>query len=380
LVPTIVTRFRVWLSTNISKLSAIASLRWRNLIFGAIRKTPLELPIQIDITNACNLKCTHCYHHNHSNSGALEFAEWVLVLKQYRDLIDKYRYSPSVIISGGEPLASPLLIPIIDCLREMGLVDGGLIILTNGTFYSEAILNKLRQIPNIRLQISIDGPTAALHDEFRGRGAFDKTVANISKYVRANIFVSLLTVLSKRTSAHINEVFELANNLGVKSVQFTRLIEVGYAANIVQNRIDRSLRPLELKQSMEDILICASKWGKDSSFTMPLMHLIYPGLGGNGKFWEGLVVSHSGELLVSSRSRVPVGNILSDGLENLWTNSRIIADLRSGKRSACFRCSDFNYCGGDRNAAYFDTGSFLGMDPGCWKFGVIGNSIERNKI
>jgi sulfatase maturation enzyme AslB (radical SAM superfamily) len=39
--------------------------------------------LQIDITNACNLACTHCYLPHHKNSGALKFEDWCRVVDQF---------------------------------------------------------------------------------------------------------------------------------------------------------------------------------------------------------------------------------------------------------------------------------------------------------
>ena len=72
------------------------------------------LPIQLDITNACNLRCVHCYHPHHKNDGALSLNEWKEILSQYKALIEKMKFRPSVVICGGEPLVSPLLWPILD--------------------------------------------------------------------------------------------------------------------------------------------------------------------------------------------------------------------------------------------------------------------------
>jgi MoaA/NifB/PqqE/SkfB family radical SAM enzyme len=40
------------------------------------------LSMQIDITNACNISCTHCYHPNHKNENALSLNQWFDVINQ----------------------------------------------------------------------------------------------------------------------------------------------------------------------------------------------------------------------------------------------------------------------------------------------------------
>ncbi len=65
------------------------------------------LPIQLDITNLCNLRCVHCYHPHHKNEGAISLDDWKAILRQYKALINKMHYRASVVICGGEPLTSP---------------------------------------------------------------------------------------------------------------------------------------------------------------------------------------------------------------------------------------------------------------------------------
>ena len=61
-------------------LSSIKDLTIRSLLrFTGSQKF---LTAQLDITNACNLTCAHCYHDNHSNRGALDFAGWRRILDQ----------------------------------------------------------------------------------------------------------------------------------------------------------------------------------------------------------------------------------------------------------------------------------------------------------
>jgi MoaA/NifB/PqqE/SkfB family radical SAM enzyme len=50
------------------------------------------LPIQLDITNLCNLRCTHCYHPHHNNQGALSLAQWLDILNQYDQMIARLRF------------------------------------------------------------------------------------------------------------------------------------------------------------------------------------------------------------------------------------------------------------------------------------------------
>ncbi len=97
------------------------------------------------------------------------------------------------------------------------------------------------------------------------------------------------------------------------------------------------------------------------------MALLGADLGGNNSFgFDGLVVDYQGNLKISSRTDALIGNVLEHGLKNLFLSDKTLNALRARKIKKCGTCIHYSRCGGDRNAAFAATGSFLGEDPGCW--------------
>ncbi|MCB0340848.1 MAG: radical SAM protein [Pseudobdellovibrionaceae bacterium] len=323
------------------------------------------LPLQIDLTNACNLSCSHCYHSHHKNVGALGAVEWCQIIDDYVGLIDEIGYAPELIIGGGEPFASTnfeLVLSYASSLRK----DWRLIILTNGTLVERANLELLKKFSTIRFQVSLDGPDATRHDSIRGRGSFEKAMRGISILRQNKIEVHTLTVLSKRTSKWIGEFFALGRTLNLKSVEFARLVEVGQAKESKINQIDQALDSKELRQAYKDILNSSYKYRVPTETRKPLFALIDPRLGASGRFWESIVVDYQGYVLMSSRSRLRLGHALKDGIRDTFLNHPTLKNLRNNKIEGCDNCIFLKRCGGDRNAAFAYNGDPLGKDPGCW--------------
>ena len=323
------------------------------------------LPLQIDITNACNLRCTHCYHAHHQNNGAIELADWINVLDQYDGLISRLGYKPYVIICGGEPFLSKHFEPILRNLLERKS-SYRLSILTNGTIVDQAKLALLKQFEDLTVQVSLDGPTEEKHDAVRGKGNFARALKGIEVFRQNGIAVHLSAVLSKRSSQVIGDFFDLAKSLNVNGMGFARLIVQGYAEKLVSENEDRPLEPLELRDSFRAIVREAARAGVKTSTNFPLFHLIHPGLGRDGKFWQGIVIDYKGNYLASSRSRLVLGHALRDGMEKIFLHHPLLKQLRKREIKVCGTCPHFAVCGGDRNAAYASSGDFLGADPGCW--------------
>jgi len=350
--------------TRVSR--SLARLR-SSLLDRALRfiGTQKFLSIQLDITNACNLTCAHCYHAHHSNAGALSFDGWKAILDQYAGLLDKLHLRPWFRICGGEPTLSPLLLPMLEEInfRWPGVRVG---MMTNGTRLSRALVADLKPF-NPHIQISLDGPDAERHDLIRGRGVFAQTLEGLENWRAAGLTAFFSATLSHRTSFWIDDFFETARRQAAASMSFARFIAQGTGKVLVDSRVDRALTPAELREAYARILDVSRSSGVPTSTDLPLFQLVDSRLGANGKGgFQGLVVDYKGYLKVSSRTDFVLGSVLLEGLEDLFLRHPTMTALRQRDIEGCGCCRHYSHCGGDRNASFAATGSFLKKDPGCW--------------
>lgn len=318
--------------------------------------------IQLDVTNACNLRCSHCYHPDHDNTGALSLENWKEIVLQHVELCKKLNRVPRFVLCGGEPLLYRQLFPLLEFLTPLQSTLYPILLLTNGTLVTGALAQKLKDF-NVAFQISLDGPDAQRHDVVRGPGTFEKSVKGIAILLEQDFEVSLLAVLSKRSHRWIDEFFSMASTLGVSRMSFARFISEGVG------KLDgeQTLQPAELKDAYSRILTASKKFEMASGTSKPLFHLISEELGNSGRWgYDAYVIDYKGNLKVSSRIPVIAGNVLAEGLENLFLKSPVFKALRSGSIKKCGSCKYYFRCGGDRNAAYAASGDVLAPDPGCW--------------
>jgi radical SAM protein with 4Fe4S-binding SPASM domain len=174
-------------------------------------------------------------------------------------------------------------------------------------------------------------------------------------------------VLSKRSEPWMEDFFKLAKQESFGSVNFVRFVPEGYGRKLVNAQEDEPLFGFELKAAFQKMLHLSLKYQVKSKTQGPLFDLLLPGLGRSGRHWESIVVDYQGFVVASSRAKLKLGHALTEGLESIFLNHPIYRSLRSGKVEGCGKCSLYNVCGGDRNAAYAVSGNFLGADPGCWK-------------
>jgi len=213
----------------------------------------------------------------------------------------------------------------------------------------------------------MDGPDAGRHDLIRGRGSFAEVITGLKNLQGDGRNASLLATLSYRTSHWIADFFDLASYCRPEYMNFTRFISQGSGLRMVEKNEDRPLSALELRSAYLAIIENSKRTGIPTNTNLPLYHLLDPKIGANGKAgFQGLVIDYKGNLKVSSRADFRLGNILEEGLENLFLKHPIMRALRERKIEGCGDCEHYRNCGGDRNASFAATASFLKQDPGCW--------------
>jgi len=322
-----------------------------------------SLSIQLDITNACNLRCTHCYHPDHKNSGNLQINDWIQVLAQYQSLLRTVKARPNIAICGGEPLISPVLFPMLDEItRRWNNTFIG--IMTNGT-QIDRHLDRLKQYP-LFFQVSLESSNPTHHDAIRGIGSFERVLDGIRVLLASGFDVHLLVILSRKTAAEIEGMFAFAKELGVKSLNYTRAIPEGAGKSHFELE-DSVLVKDELKRAITDVVHASRKFAVPTNTDKPLFSLVDKNSGTGGKAgYQGLVVGYRGEIKASSRASLILGNVKRDSLESVYFNHDLYRSLRRGEVLKCGKCKFYRKCGGDRNFAYATTANFLGPDNGCW--------------
>jgi molybdenum cofactor biosynthesis enzyme MoaA len=153
----------------------------------------------------CNLTCRHCFiscsPHNHS-FGFLDLATVARVLEDSVPLGVKEYY-----FTGGEPFLNPDMVPIL----ELTLRYGPATVLTNGTVFKEAWLQRLAEAEaaspySLEFRVSIDGYTAAENDVVRGEGTFERALRGVRQLV-ARGFLPLITVARTRDDQDDADLF-----------------------------------------------------------------------------------------------------------------------------------------------------------------------------
>jgi AdoMet-dependent heme synthase len=331
-----------------------------------------------EVTQACDLACVHCRASAQPERNPAE-----LSTEQGYRLLDEIRSfgEPLMVFTGGDPLKRPDLYELIRYSVKIGLR-------TNVTPSATPLLTAeaiegFQAAGIARMAISLDGPDAATHDEFRGiPGTFDRAMFALRHARDIGLDTQLQTTVSRRNMARLAEVAEIAKEVRTRMWSLFFLIVTGRA-----EEGDDLLAP-EYEQVFE-FMYELSKTAPFGVKTTEAMHYrryvaqrIKAGHGvaenenARGVAWrtagvsdgKGFVfVSHTGEIFPSGFFPVSGGNVLNNSLTDVYRNSDLFLSLRdtSQRHGKCGICEYRNICGGSRSRAYALTGDFLAEDPRC---------------
>ncbi len=138
----------------------------------------------------CNLACRYCLTESAPDVPRRELdpARILDLARQAADL-----GFTDFGVTGGEPFLLPELPDLLVALAELRPT----VVLSNGTVFGPARLERLRALVGlpITIQISLDAPTAQLNDELRGPENFTRVIVAIPKLIELGLHVRVASTM-----------------------------------------------------------------------------------------------------------------------------------------------------------------------------------------
>lgn len=171
-------------------------------------KANKPLSLKLEITNACNLKCVHCYARD-KNTVFLDKEYIFNILEQAKRLGIIF-----INITGGECLLHPDFIEIYTYAYKL---DFKIIILTNATLFTDEVINILRSKRPYLIEISIYGANSYICESVTGYAdSYKYSIKNIKKLKRNNINILLKYILMSINMDSLIPFLEFAKESNLK--------------------------------------------------------------------------------------------------------------------------------------------------------------------
>lgn len=180
----------------------------------------------LELTNACNLECVHCYSSSGPGAGQadiLEVDDYLAALRSAASLGCR-----QVQFIGGEPALNPSL-PVL--LREARALDFEYIeVYSNLTLLSDSLLGELCDT-DARIATSVYGPNAQIHDRITGRvGSFDKTCLALQRLLEVGLPIRVAIIEMDENRGYVDETRAVLERLGVQDIGVDGIRAVGRGA------------------------------------------------------------------------------------------------------------------------------------------------------
>jgi len=182
-----------------------------------------------ELTKRCNLNCAHCRAEAEDidYTGELDTHN----IKKVLDDISS-KYSPILILTGGEPLYRGDIFEIASYAVSKNL---RVALATNGTLINNETAKKIKDAGIARASISIDGSTAASHDGFRGiPGSFESAINGARLLKKNGVEFQFNMTVTKRNVNEIDDILALAVKEGAAALHLFMLVPVGCGVEIAE--------------------------------------------------------------------------------------------------------------------------------------------------
>jgi MoaA/NifB/PqqE/SkfB family radical SAM enzyme len=158
----------------------------------------------------CNLVCTYCLTESGPKVARREL-DPAHMLELAREAAEVG--FTGIGITGGEPFLVPDMPQLLLELSQVLPV----LVLTNGTLFSRALLERMEVLrdADVALQISLDSAEAEANDVMRGPENFRKVVEAVPELLRRGVAVRIATTVEQEEAEDLERLCTLHRGLGV---------------------------------------------------------------------------------------------------------------------------------------------------------------------
>lgn len=341
-----------------------------------------------ETTQACDLACLHC----RASAQPLRSSQ-ELTTDEAKRLIDEIAkmQAPVFVMTGGDPLKRPDIFELVKYGADHG-VRTSLTPSATPLLTKDAII-QLRDAGLARLAVSLDGPTAEVHDAFRRvDGSYQWTINAVRWAREIGLPVQINTTITRHNLKYMDQTIALLEQLDIvlwsvfflvptgrgqtsdliSAEEFEQVFDKMYATS---QRVLFDIKSTEAQHYRRYLLQKRTEMKRQSSTPPgqlpPLIGVSTPdGIGRMSGINDGkgfAFISHTGEVFPSGFLPMSAGNVRTQSLWDLYRTSPLFKDLRDTNKleGKCGDCEYRNLCGGSRARSYALSGNIFAEEPCC---------------
>jgi AdoMet-dependent heme synthase len=339
-----------------------------------------------EVTRACAFACKHCRADAQHSPDPRE-----LTTEEGYQLIDRLGEfgSPILIFTGGDPMMRRDLFDLISYASQKGLRCS--LTPTATALPTVERLTQAKESGIRRIALSLDAPSAEVHDEFRQvSGSWERTMRILHNANLVGLSVQVNTTVSTFNVELLPEMVPFIQE--VDAVQWSLFFLVPTGRAQVKYMISpqghedvfnwlyglSQQAPFDIKATAAPMYRRVAiqrkrgEQGSDQAVTFQGagfqyadgLHRPTKGVNDGNGF---LFISHLGQIMPSGFLPIDCGNVRQQDIVEVYRHHPVFIDLRSYEKlkGKCGWCDYRDVCGGQRGRAYGITGDYLETDPAC---------------
>jgi radical SAM protein len=353
--------------------------RERNDWLSAVDFDRAPFTIAWEVTRACAFSCVHCRADAQHRRDPRE-----LSTEEGFALIDRFAEfgSPILVFTGGDPMMRKDLVDLIEYADRAGLRCS--LTPTATALPTTARLRAVQEAGVRRIALSLDAPTADVHDDFRKvKGSWERTMAILHNAHEIGLSAQINTTVTTHNVDLLEDMVRFVREVGAVQWSVFFLVPMGRGQELSMITPEQHEHVLEWLHGLSlagdfDVKATAAPMYR----RVVAQHRARGEVAGAGfAFNDGLdrpaqgvndgrgflFVSHLGEIMPSGFLPIVTGNVRTDDVVDVYRNHALFRALRdpSALTGKCGACEFREVCGGQRGRAYAVTGDPLASDPAC---------------
>jgi radical SAM protein with 4Fe4S-binding SPASM domain len=330
-----------------------------------MKRLSYPIDVQIELTEACNQKCQHCYNFWRYDSEVVKKDElnadkFLLVLEKLNEC-----GVSMITLTGGEPLLRPeIFFTLLKQAKKYNMEVG---LNSNAVLINKEMAEKMFEAGLDHALISVLG-IESTHDSVSNLlGGFKKTCQGISNLVEAGVPVAVNMVASKLNQDEIYQVGKIIKDLGVKTFCVTPMVpsHKSHRQYLLTNE--------ECKNSLRSLLKIRDDFGLNIDTLEPLARCMFKDFEddefvsffGNricSAAVSSCAISSKGNIRPCIHSDKEFGNILLENISEIWEKMKFWSSPEILPKK-CTECNANIICeGGCRMSAKTINGCYDGND------------------
>ncbi len=303
---------------------------------GEITPNDFLRSIHIEVADACNERCVHCYIPNGNKNSVMDSSMLYRILDEGRKMNIIH-----VTLSGGEPLLHKDIIGVLKRIRELDLSVN---VLSNLTLLTDELIEEMKKTPLLSVQTSLYSTNAMIHDSItKLSGSFEKTKAGILRLCSEGIPVQISCPIMKQNKDSFADViyWGQAHNIAV-AIEPVIFAAYDHSGCNLPNRLSLNeiadVLSVQIQEGYGELFNRNAKVKEKLNRNDPICSVCR---------YSFCVAANGDVFPCAGWQKNIIGNLNNQSVQEVWETSEKILALRQIKWSQfpkCAECKDRGYC------------------------------------